>query len=161
MSELHTRLLTDVITLGSPYPLVLTGGYAVRAWPREPPPPGPRCSAAATSRSRFEREDLQSNLTGAEWTGDEAFAAYGLDEVAISEGGTGRCPASCCGENGWPSPVCRSPRPPLQSDYTIGWPQRAQVRLVEPERVTGSALRLLIGPTLVACPQLVEVETSS
>ncbi|MEU3513173.1 hypothetical protein ABZ733_36035 [Streptomyces longwoodensis] len=31
MPELHTRLLADVITLGSPYPLVLTGGYAVRA----------------------------------------------------------------------------------------------------------------------------------
>nr|WP_199836757.1 nucleotidyl transferase AbiEii/AbiGii toxin family protein [Streptomyces sp. CB01373] len=31
MPELHTRLLADVIALGSPYPLVLTGGYAVRA----------------------------------------------------------------------------------------------------------------------------------
>lgn len=31
MPELHARLLADVITLGSPYPLVLTGGYAVRA----------------------------------------------------------------------------------------------------------------------------------
>ncbi len=29
MPELHTRLLADVIALGSPYPLVLTGGYAV------------------------------------------------------------------------------------------------------------------------------------
>lgn len=31
MPELHTRLLANVIALGSPYPLVLTGGYAVRA----------------------------------------------------------------------------------------------------------------------------------
>ncbi|MET9306223.1 nucleotidyl transferase AbiEii/AbiGii toxin family protein [Streptomyces cellulosae] len=31
MPELHTRLLADVIAVGSPYPLVLTGGYAVRA----------------------------------------------------------------------------------------------------------------------------------
>ena len=31
MPELHTRLMADVIALGSPYPLVLTGGYAVRA----------------------------------------------------------------------------------------------------------------------------------
>lgn len=31
MPELHTRLLADVIALGSPYPLVLTGGYAVQA----------------------------------------------------------------------------------------------------------------------------------
>ncbi|MGW1614575.1 hypothetical protein ACWCQZ_35055 [Streptomyces sp. NPDC002285] len=28
MPELHTRLLANVIALGSPYPLVLTGGYA-------------------------------------------------------------------------------------------------------------------------------------
>lgn len=31
MPELHSRLLADVIALGAPYPLVLTGGYAVRA----------------------------------------------------------------------------------------------------------------------------------
>lgn len=31
MPELRKRLLADVIALGSPYPLVLTGGYAVRA----------------------------------------------------------------------------------------------------------------------------------
>lgn len=31
MPELHARLQADVIALGSPYPLVLTGGYAVRA----------------------------------------------------------------------------------------------------------------------------------
>lgn len=31
MPDLHARLLADVLTLGSPYPLVLTGGYAVQA----------------------------------------------------------------------------------------------------------------------------------
>ena len=36
------------------------------------------------ARGRFEREDLQSNLTGAEWIDDEAFAAYGLDEAGIT-----------------------------------------------------------------------------
>lgn len=36
------------------------------------------------ARGRFEREDLQSNLTGAEWTDDEAFTAYGLAEATIS-----------------------------------------------------------------------------
>ncbi len=36
------------------------------------------------ARGRFEREDLQSNLTGAEWTDDEAFAAYGLDDATIN-----------------------------------------------------------------------------
>ncbi|MGW5925323.1 hypothetical protein ACWF2L_03615 [Streptomyces anulatus] len=36
------------------------------------------------ARSRFEREDLQSNLTGAKWTDDEAFAAYGLDDATVA-----------------------------------------------------------------------------
>ncbi len=31
LSDLHRRLLADVISIGTPYPLVITGGYAVRA----------------------------------------------------------------------------------------------------------------------------------
>jgi hypothetical protein len=31
MPELPARLLADAIALGTPYPLVLTGGYAMRA----------------------------------------------------------------------------------------------------------------------------------
>ncbi|MFF9012392.1 nucleotidyl transferase AbiEii/AbiGii toxin family protein [Streptomyces sp. NPDC014870] len=195
MPELHTRLLADVIALGSPYPLVLTGGYAVRAHrlvnrpsqdldvATENPAPMADIAAALCSglkargwkvqaletaplsarftvtdpvtgqdcevdilkeifwrpvaqspygpvlaeedvigtkvraladrgaprdlidvfaashrwtnseleefgrrhaRGRFEREDLQANLTGAEWTDDEAFAAYGLDDATIT-----------------------------------------------------------------------------
>jgi hypothetical protein len=170
MPQLHTRLLADVIDLGSPYPLVLTGGYAVRAhrlvnrpsqdldvatenpapmadiaaalragleardcevdilkeifWrPIAQSPYGPvlaeedvigtkvralgdrgaprdlidvfaasqRWSTADLeefgrrhARGRFEREDLQANLAGAEWTDDEAFAAYGLDNATIT-----------------------------------------------------------------------------
>jgi hypothetical protein len=195
MPQLHTRLLADVIDLGSPYPLVPTGGYAVRAhrlvnrpsqdldvatenpapmadiaailragleargwqvqsletaalsarftatdpatgqdcevdilkeifWrPIAQSPYGPvlaeedvigtkvralgdrgaprdlidvfaasqRWSTADLeefgrrhARGRFEREDLQANLAGAEWTDDEAFAAYGLDDAAIT-----------------------------------------------------------------------------
>ena len=195
MPELHARLLADVIALGSPYPLVLTGGYAVRAHRLVNRPsqdldvatesPEPMADIAATlrvgleargwnvhalevaplsarftvsepatgkecevdilkeifwrpiaqspygpvlaeedvigtkvraladrgaprdlidvfaasrrwtnseleefgrrhARGRFEREDLQANLTGAEWTDDEAFAAYGLDDTTIA-----------------------------------------------------------------------------
>ncbi|MEU8735550.1 nucleotidyl transferase AbiEii/AbiGii toxin family protein [Streptomyces tendae] len=195
MPELHTRLLADVIALGSRYPLVLTGGYAVRAhrlvnrpsqdldvatenpapmadiaaalragleargwqvhaletaplsarftvtdpttgrdcevdilkenfWrPVTQSPYGPvlaeedvigtkvraladrgaprdlidvfaashRWSAADLeefgrrhARGRFESEDLQANLAGAEWTDDEAFTAYGLSEASIT-----------------------------------------------------------------------------
>ncbi|MGW5169795.1 nucleotidyl transferase AbiEii/AbiGii toxin family protein [Streptomyces nodosus] len=195
MPELHTRLLADVITLGSPYPLVLTGGYAVRAHHLVNRPsqdldvatenPAPMTDIAAVvragleargwnvqaletaplsarftvsdpatgqecevdilkevfwrpvaqsrygpvlaeedvigtkvraladrgaprdlidvfaasrrwnttdleefgrrhARGRFELEDLQANLAGAEWTDDEAFAAYGLDDAAIA-----------------------------------------------------------------------------
>jgi len=36
------------------------------------------------ARGRFEREDLHVNLAGAEWTDDEAFVAYGLDDEAIA-----------------------------------------------------------------------------
>lgn len=195
MPELHARLLADVIALGSPYPLVLTGGYAVQAHRLVSRPsqdldvatenPAPMADIAATlraglesrgwqvqaletaplsarftvsdpitgqdcevdilkeifwrpvvqssygpvlaeedvigtkvraladrgaprdlidvfaaslrwstvdleefgrrhARGRFEREDLQASLTGAEWTDDEAFAAYGLDDSTIS-----------------------------------------------------------------------------
>lgn len=31
LPDLHARLLTDVLAIGSPYPLVITGGYAVQA----------------------------------------------------------------------------------------------------------------------------------
>ncbi|HEY9374815.1 nucleotidyl transferase AbiEii/AbiGii toxin family protein [Streptomyces sp.] len=31
LSALHRRLLADVLSIGSPYPLVITGGYAVQA----------------------------------------------------------------------------------------------------------------------------------
>ncbi|MFJ8062640.1 nucleotidyl transferase AbiEii/AbiGii toxin family protein [Streptomyces sp. NPDC096142] len=195
MPQLHTRLLADVIDLGSPYPLVLTGGYAVRAHHLVNRPsqdldvatenPAPMTDIAATlcagleargwqvqsletaplsarftvtdpatgqdcevdilkeifsrpiahspygpvlaeedvigtkvralgdrgaprdlidvfaasqrwstadleefgrrhARGRFEREDLQANLAGAEWTDDEAFVAYGLDDTTIT-----------------------------------------------------------------------------
>lgn len=195
MPQLHARLLADVLALGSPYPLVLTGGYAVRAhqlvsrpsqdldvatenpapmadiatalstglqsrgWQVQAletaplsarftvtdPATGQECEVdilkeifwrpisdspygpvlaeedvigtkvralgdrgaprdlidvyAAShrwsttdleefgrrhARGRFEREDLQANLAGAEWIDDEAFAAYGLDETTIT-----------------------------------------------------------------------------
>lgn len=49
-----------------------------------------RCSTADLeeqgrrhARGHFESEDL-ANRAGAEWTDDEAFAAYGLDEAAIT-----------------------------------------------------------------------------
>lgn len=66
MPELHTRLLADVIALGSPYPLVLTGGYAVRAHRLVNRPsqdldvatenPAPMADIAATLRSGLEHE---------------------------------------------------------------------------------------------------------
>jgi hypothetical protein len=46
--------------------------------------PSSRSFGRRHARGRFEREDLQSNLTGAEWTDDEAFAAYGLDDATIT-----------------------------------------------------------------------------
>ncbi|MBB4779416.1 hypothetical protein BJY27_000377 [Streptomyces rapamycinicus] len=31
LGDLHRRLLSDVLAIGTPYPLVITGGYAVQA----------------------------------------------------------------------------------------------------------------------------------
>ncbi|MEU1503218.1 hypothetical protein [Streptomyces sp. NPDC005732] len=31
LTDLHRRLLADVLAIGTPYPLVITGGYAVQA----------------------------------------------------------------------------------------------------------------------------------
>ncbi|MFJ8941116.1 hypothetical protein ACIRL0_36285 [Streptomyces sp. NPDC102365] len=53
-----------MIALGAPYPLVLIG--------------------RRHARGRFEREDLQANLAGAEWTDADAFTSYGLDDTAIN-----------------------------------------------------------------------------
>lgn len=63
MPELHTRLLANVIALGSPYPLVLTGGYARTStspprtrypWPMVAlvGPPASGACGLGTSRSR-------------------------------------------------------------------------------------------------------------
>ncbi|MER6622990.1 nucleotidyl transferase AbiEii/AbiGii toxin family protein [Streptomyces sp. NPDC000931] len=112
MPELHMRLLTDVIALGSPYPLVLTGGYAVRAHHLVNRPsqdldfatenPAPMADIAAALRAGLEvrgwkvhaletaplsaRFTVADPATGqeAEWTDDEAFAAYGLDDATIT-----------------------------------------------------------------------------
>ncbi|GGN64601.1 hypothetical protein GCM10011579_034160 [Streptomyces albiflavescens] len=36
------------------------------------------------ARGHFEQENLQANLAGAEWTDDEAFAAYGFDDTIMT-----------------------------------------------------------------------------
>jgi hypothetical protein len=46
--------------------------------------PSLRNSAAATPADDSSARVWQSNLTGAEWTDDEAFAAYGLDDATIT-----------------------------------------------------------------------------
>lgn len=52
MPELHTRLLADVIVLGSPYPLALTGGYTMRAH-RLVNRPSQDLDVASSTRSLF------------------------------------------------------------------------------------------------------------
>ncbi|MET8583432.1 hypothetical protein ABZX39_21550 [Streptomyces collinus] len=37
LSHLHRRLLTDILDIGTPYPLVITGGYAARLQVEEDP----------------------------------------------------------------------------------------------------------------------------
>lgn len=74
MPELHTRLLRDVIALGSPYLLVLTGGYAARAHRLVNRPsqdldiatenPAPMADIAATLRTGLEAPRLESARAG-------------------------------------------------------------------------------------------------
>nr|WP_308429086.1 hypothetical protein [Streptomyces brasiliensis] len=101
MPELHRRLLADVIALGSAYPLVLTGGYAVRAHRLVNRPsrdldvdsgnPAPMADIAATLRTGLQArgwrvQSLETAPLSARFTvrSGEAFAAYGLDSATVT-----------------------------------------------------------------------------
>ncbi|MEV0446048.1 hypothetical protein AB0I84_36835 [Streptomyces spectabilis] len=95
LTALHRRLLADVLAIGTPYPLVITGGYAVQAHgladrgavrdlidvhaaSRHHSTADLEMLGRRHARTEFSLHDLRDRLTGAEWWDDEDFTDYGL-----------------------------------------------------------------------------------
>ena len=122
MPELHTRLLADVIALGSPYPLVLAGGYAVRAHHLVNRPsqdldvatenPAPMADIAAT---------LRAGLDARGWRVHALETAPLSARFTVTDPATGReCEVDILKEIFW-RPVAQSPYgPALAEEDVIG-----------------------------------------
>ncbi|MFD3873199.1 nucleotidyl transferase AbiEii/AbiGii toxin family protein [Streptomyces sp. NPDC058623] len=127
LSALHRRLLADVIAIGSPYPLVITGGYAVQAHglvdrlsqdldvATENPAP---MDDIAT--------DLVHELTKRGWGVD----VIGVDPLSArlmvtDLRGGGRCEVDVLKENLWSAPQDTEYGPVLALDDVIGTKVRA------------------------------------
>ncbi|MGW5369847.1 nucleotidyl transferase AbiEii/AbiGii toxin family protein [Streptomyces sp. NPDC004009] len=127
MPELHTRLLADVIALGSPYPLVLTGGYAVRAHRLVNRPsqdldvatenPAPMADIAAT---------LRAGLEARGWKVHALETAPLSARFTVTDPATGQeCEVDILKEIFW-RPVAQSPYGPvLAEEDVIGTKVRA------------------------------------
>ncbi|MFJ6564494.1 nucleotidyl transferase AbiEii/AbiGii toxin family protein [Streptomyces sp. NPDC091412] len=115
LTPLHERLPSDILDLGSPCPLVLTGGYAVQAHglverfsrdldvATENPAPmdeiiaslttglaarGRRTTHAQTDPLSGRFLDLRDRLTGADCYEDEDYAVYGPTSRQFEEPAT-------------------------------------------------------------------------
>jgi len=119
MPELHTRLLADVIALSSPYPMVLTGGYAVRAHRLVNRPsqdldvasenPAPMADIAAT---------LRAGLEARGWTVHALETAPLSARFTVSDPATGQeCEVDILKEIFW-RPVAESPYGPVLAGRT-------------------------------------------
>lgn len=112
MPELHTRLLADVIALGSPYPLVLTGGYAVRAHRLVNRPsqdldvatenPAPMADIAATLRAGLEARGwkvhaLETAPLSARFTVTDPAPGRNAKSTSSRRSSGGRSPRACTG----------------------------------------------------------------
>lgn len=127
LTGLHRRLLADVITIGSPYPLVLTGGYAVQAHGLverasqdldvATENPAPMADIAA---------DLARRLADAGWH----VTVLGVDPLSARLMVTDRADGERCGldvlkENLWAAPEPTPYGPVLAFDDVIGTKVRA------------------------------------
>lgn len=125
--EPHTRLLADVLALGSPYHLVLTGGYAARAHRLVNRPsqdldvatenPAPMATIAAT---------LRAGLEARCWKVHALETAPPSARFTVTEPATGQeCEVDILKEIFW-RPVARSPYGPvLAEEDVIGTKVRA------------------------------------
>ncbi|MDX2393724.1 nucleotidyl transferase AbiEii/AbiGii toxin family protein [Streptomyces sp. NPDC054904] len=127
LTALHRRLLADVIAIGSPYPLVITGGYAVQAHGLvdrlsqdldvATENPAPMDDIAA---------DLVHELTKRGWGVD----VIGVDPLSArlmvtDLRGGGRCEVDVLKENLWFAPQDTEYGPVLALDDVIGTKVRA------------------------------------
>ncbi|MEV7617062.1 nucleotidyl transferase AbiEii/AbiGii toxin family protein [Streptomyces sp. NPDC089799] len=126
LTPLHRRLLADVIAIGSPYPLVLTGGYAVQAHGLverlsqdldvATENPAPMGSIA---------EDLARQLTARGWS----VTVRGVDPLSarlvITDSDGDACEVDILKENFWSAPATTEYGPVLAFDDVVGTKVRA------------------------------------
>lgn len=126
-SELHRRLLADVLDIGAPYPLVITGGYAVQAHglvdrlsqdldvATENPAP-----ISEIIRS------VSSGLTERGWQVDQIEIGALSGRLLVTDPGTGeQCEVDVLKEVLWHPPKSSEYGPVLSLDDVIGTKVRA------------------------------------
>lgn len=126
LSDLHRRLLADVIAIGAPYPLVITGGYAVQAHGLvdrlsqdldvATENPAPMSDIAA---------DLVHELTKRGWS----VAVIGVDPLSarfvVTDPAGAACEVDVLKENLWSAPEPTEYGPVLAFDDVVGTKVRA------------------------------------
>ncbi|MEU1628286.1 nucleotidyl transferase AbiEii/AbiGii toxin family protein [Streptomyces sp. NPDC020096] len=127
LSDLHRRLLADVLAIGTPYPLVITGGYAIQAHGLvdrlsqdldvATENPAPMADIA---------RDLEQGLTHRGWR----IAIIGVDPLSarlmVTDPATGEdCEVDILKENLWSPPTDTEYGPVLALDDVIGTKVRA------------------------------------
>jgi hypothetical protein len=127
LSDLHRRLLGDVLAIGTPYPLVITGGYAVQAHGLvdrlsqdidvATENPAPMADIA---------RDLKRGLAERGWRVGVISVDPLSARLLVTDGDTGeRCEVDVLKENLWARPVVTHHGPVLALDDVIGTKVRA------------------------------------
>ncbi|MGW1894185.1 nucleotidyl transferase AbiEii/AbiGii toxin family protein [Streptomyces sp. NPDC002004] len=127
LSDLHRRLLRDVLAIGTPYPLVITGGYAVQAHGLVD-----RLSQdldVATENPAPMRDivhDLEQGLTRRGWAVTVISADPLSARLVAADPATGEdCEVDVLKENLWAPPKETEYGPVLALDDVIGTKVRA------------------------------------
>jgi hypothetical protein len=126
LTPLHERLLADILDLGSPYPLVLTGGYAVQAHglvervSRDldvaTENPAPMDEIVAT---------LTAGLTARGWRTTHVQTDPLSGRFLVADTETGECEVDVLKEAFWAPPAQTPYGPVLSLDDVIGTKVRA------------------------------------
>lgn len=127
LSALHRRLLSDVLAIGTDYPLVITGGYAVQAHGLvdrlsqdldvATENPAPMAAIAA---------DLENGLTARGWRVSVVRTNPLSARLVVADPATGEeCEVDILKENLWAEPTQTEYGPVLALDDVIGTKVRA------------------------------------